>query len=65
VLNGNRDSIAEATEQAKTSGIKILQQRITRTTQRGIPIQSTLIDSDHRSSAKLFHWGKREVDRAD
>ena len=54
MLNGKRDSIAEATdtEQAKTSGIKILQQRITRTTQRGIPIQATLIDSDHRSSVQ-------------
>jgi hypothetical protein len=60
VLNGKRDSIAEATEQAKTTGIKILQQRITRTTQRGIPIQSTAIVSDHRSSVQklLLHWGK-------
>jgi hypothetical protein len=69
VLNGKRDSIAEAIEQAKTSGIKIFQQRITRTTQRGIPIESTLIVSGHRSSVRklLLHWGKLIYffDRAD
>jgi hypothetical protein len=60
VLNGKRDSIAEATEQAKTAGIKILKQRISRTTQRENSFQSTAIVSDHRSSVQklLLHWGK-------
>ena len=41
VPNGNRDSKANATEQVKSSGIKSFQPRIVRTTQRGIPFQST------------------------
>src|SRR5947208_3841032 len=41
VPNGNRDSKANATEQVKSSGIKSFQPRIVRTTQRGIPLQST------------------------
>jgi len=59
MLNGKRDSIAPATEQIKTNGIKTFQQRISRTTQPGIPIQSTAIVGDHRPSVQklLLHWG--------
>src|SRR5204862_7489470 len=41
VPNGNRDSKANATEQVKSTGIKTLQTRIVRTTQRGMPFRST------------------------
>jgi len=36
VLNGKRDSDANATEKSRNRGIKTFQPRITRTTQRGM-----------------------------
>jgi hypothetical protein len=43
VLNGNRDSYANATEQINNMGMKIFQVRILHTTQRGIALQSTRV----------------------
>jgi hypothetical protein len=43
VLNGNRDSYANATEQINNMGTKTLQVRISPTTQRGIALQSTRV----------------------
>src|SRR5438067_12203888 len=49
VLNGNRDSYANATEQTKNRGTITLQLRITPTTQRGIWLRSMTHDEARKN----------------